>query len=300
MSNATELSDTIAGLVEVQGPSIVRVEARHRLPSSGIIWSADGIIVTAQHTIEREEGIEIGLFDGRTVPARLLGKDQTTDIAVLKVDATDLPPAPFGDLEGVKVGHLAVALARPGRSTRATFGIVNALGDSEGFRTPSGGRIERYVESDLSLRGGFSGGALVDLGGRVLGLNTSGLLRSVSLAVPTATIRRVVEKLQAHGKLQRAYLGLGTYPVRLPVKVAEEVGQESALLVVSVQAEGPSDKAGIVLGDVILALDGKPLSELGDLLELLTEDRINKVATAKVYRAGAVTQVGLVPSARGE
>jgi S1-C subfamily serine protease len=297
---ANELSNAIASAVETHGPGIVRVEARHRMPSTGLVWSADGLIVTAARSIEREENIEVGLADGRTVSARLVGRDPSTDLAVLKAEAAGLTPARFAELEGLKVGHIVVALGRPGRTVRATIGIVSALGDGDGFRTPAGGRISRYLESDVRLQPGFGGGPLVDLSGRVLGLNTSAFFRRVSLTVPTATIRAVVEKVVSHGGLRRAYLGVGTYPVRLSKRAAAVAGQEVALLVVSVEPDGPSDKAGLLLGDALLALDGRALEEMGDLLETLGDDRVGKDLRAKILRAGQVIELTVTAGARRE
>lgn len=300
MSNpGLELSETLAGVVARIGPSVVRVDARHRHPSTGIVWS-DGVVVTAQHTIERDENIELGLPDGSAAGATLAGRDPGTDVAVLRTEAKGLTAAPFGDTTGLKVGHLVVALGRPGRTSRATFGILSALGDGDGFRTPRGGRVDRYVEPDLGLTPGFNGGPLVDLAGRVIGLNTDALLRGATLTIPAATLRRVVEQLLAHGELRRAYLGIGSFPVRLPRKLAEAAGQRTALLVTSVQPEGPADAAGVQLGDVLAGLDGKPLGDMGDLLELLTEERIGKAAPLQVWRAGQPVELTLTPAARGE
>jgi S1-C subfamily serine protease len=300
MSNTgLELSASLAGVVEQVGPSVVRVDARRRHSSTGIIWS-DGVVVTAQHTIEQDDEIELGLPDGSNVAATLAGRDPGTDVAVLRTDATVLRPAPFGDTSGLKVGHLVVALGRPGRTTRATLGILSALGNGDGFRTPRGGRIDRYVEPDLGLTPGFNGGPLVDLSGRVLGLNSDALLRGATLTIPTSTLRRIVEQLLEHGELRRAYLGIGSFPVRLPQKLADATGQRTALLVTSVQADGPADAAGVQLGDVLATLDGRPVGDMGDLLELLTDERIGKAAPLRVWRAGQPVELSLTPVARGE
>lgn len=297
---AVELSNALAAAVEGHGAGIVRVEARHRMSSSGLVWSADGLIVTTHHSLERDENIEVGLPDGKSVEAKLIGRDPSTDLAVLRVEATGLAVARLGDLTATRVGHIVLALARPGRSIRAVQGIVSAMGDGDGFRTHGGGRIDRYLETDLQLRPGFSGGPLVDLSGNVLGVNTSALFRNATLTVPAATIRRVVEKLVAHGGLRRAYLGVGTQPVRLPAKSAAVAGQESALLVVSIQPDGPADKSGLMLGDVILGIDGRPLEDMGDLLETLSDDRIGKQLKLRVLRAGQVLETSVAATARGE
>src|SRR5262249_13517093 len=214
-----QFSDALASAVEAAGASVVRIEGRHRGPaSSGIVWSADGAIVTADHKIEREEGIEVGLPDGRKVAARLVGREPGTDLAALRAEATDLKPATWAGAEGLKVGHLALALSRPGQTVRASLGVVCALGDE--WRTPMGGRIDRYLETDVSHQRGFTGGLLIDVSGRGLGLNDAGLRRGLGIAIPAATLQRVVAELLAHGGGGRGFLGVGAPPGRLPEPAA--------------------------------------------------------------------------------
>jgi S1-C subfamily serine protease len=176
--------------------------------------------------------------------------------------------------------------------------MVSALADS--WRTPAGGKVDRYLQTDLSLHRGFSGSALVDVAGRVRGLNTAGLLRGTATAMPTATVRRVVESLLAHGQVRRGYLGIGAQPVRLPADIEARIGQPAALLVSSVQADSPAARAGLTLGDVLVALDDHPLSHPADLLPLLDEDRIGAESRARVLRGGELRDVKIVVGARGE
>jgi S1-C subfamily serine protease len=282
-STLAGLSAELAGLVEAAGPSIVRVEAR-RAPGSGVVWSADGQIVTAHHAVEWDEGIAVGLPDGTSAPARLVGRDPSTDLALLQVEAQGLAVPRWADVSSAKVGHLALALTRPGRSVRASLGIVSVRGDA--WRTPAGGRLDAYLQTDIARHPGLSGSLLALPGGEAAGINTTGLLRGQSLAVPVATVRRVVESLKAHGRVRRGYLGVGTYAVRLPERFARELQQPSALLVVSVEDEGPAAKAGLHLGDVLLAFDGQPLQRPGDLLPLLEETKVGATVDARVLRAG--------------
>ncbi|MCH8206774.1 MAG: serine protease, partial [Chloroflexi bacterium] len=219
----SRLSEDLADTVDQAGPSVVRVEARRRLPASGIVWSSDGVIVTAHHVIERDDNIKIGLPDGSSVAASLVGRDPTTDVAVLKArDGVLERPASKGGAGAPRVGHMVLALGRPGQSVLATLGIVSALGDA--WRTPAGGSVDRYLQTDLVMYPGFSGGPLVDAAGQVLGLNTSALLRGVSLTVPVPTLRRVVDDLLAHGRVRRARLGIGIQPTRLPQPMADQLG----------------------------------------------------------------------------
>jgi S1-C subfamily serine protease len=296
MASRLDLSEVIASVVEQGSGSVVRVEARHRRPSSGTVWSSDGVVIAADHSIERDDGIEVGLSDGRTFEASLVGRDPGTDIAVLRVQGADLKPANWFDGDGIKVGHLVVALARPGRTARATLGIVSALGGE--WKTPAGGRVDRYLETDLELPSGFSGGFLLDLEGRAIGLNTTGLWRGHHLSIPTVTLRKTVETLLAHGAMRRGFIGVGTFPVRLTGKAEQQAPQKVALLVISVQPGSPADRAGLTLGDALLAANGRTLTQIDDLLEVLTEESIGKELSLQVLRAGQVQDLAVTVGSR--
>lgn len=287
----SDLSDALAKVVETAGQSVVRVEARRRLPASGIVWSADGIIVSAHHTIQQDEDIGVGLHDGGSATATLVGRDPTTDLAVLRVKTKSLVPA-VAAADDLRVGHLALALGRPGRTVQATLGIVSALGDA--WRTPAGGQLDRYLQTDVVMYPGFSGGPLVDGAGQVLGLNTSGLLRGISLAVPVATMRRVIDMLLAHGRVRRGYLGVGAQAVRLPAAVVQQASQETGLLLVSVNPGSPADKAGLLLGDAIILLDSQPIRSMDDLLVLLSGDRVGASVPVRIVRGGQVVELTVV------
>ncbi len=290
------LSDELAALVRTAGESVVRVGARPHFGASGIIWSADGVIVTADHVIEREDRIEVGLPDGRTVGARLVGRDPSTDLAVLRSEASGLKPARIGGVENLRVGHIVVAVARPGRELQATLGIVSALGGS--WRALPGGQLDNYLQTDVAMYPGFSGGALVGADGSVVGLNTSALARGVSVAVPTNTLSRVVETLLAHGRIRRAYLGIASQPVRLPDAVRERVGRAMGLIVVSVETGSPADRAGLTVGDVIIAVGDQPVSRPDELLAQLTADRIGQPLTLRVLRGGQPAELTVIPAER--
>ena len=179
-----QFSDALATTVTGVSTGIVRVEARRRLPASGLVWSRDGIIVTTHHVIEQDDNIRVGLHSGQTVDATLVGRDATTDLAVLRVASAELESPAWAEPAGstLLVGHLVLALGRPGQRVQATLGIVSALGDS--WRTPAGGLMDRYVQTDIVMYPGFSGGPLVNMSGQILGLNTSALLRERSLTIP--------------------------------------------------------------------------------------------------------------------
>jgi S1-C subfamily serine protease len=287
-----DLSDALAKVVETAGRSVVRVEARRRLPASGIVWSADGIIVTAHHTVEKDRDISVGLHEGGTTSARLVGRDPTTDLAVLSVKTKGLTPAKVAAPDDLRVGHLALALGRPGRTVQATLGIVSALGDA--WRTSAGGQLDRYLQTDVVMYPGFSGGPLVDGAGQVRGLNTSGMLRGISLAVPVPTLRRVIDTLLTHGRVRRGYLGVGAQPVRLPTAVAQQASQETGLLLVSVNPGSPADKAGLLLGDTIIHLDDHSVRSMDDLLLLLSGDRVGATVPVSIVRGGQVVELTVV------
>ncbi|MEZ4731888.1 MAG: trypsin-like peptidase domain-containing protein [Caldilineaceae bacterium] len=285
------LSQSMADLVAQSDPKIVRVEARKRLPGSGVIWSADGLIVTSHHIVERDENIQVGLADGQTVAATLVGRDQGADLAVLRANASGLAAAGWVDAGELRVGHLLLALGRPGNRIQATLGIASALGGQ--WRTPSGGELDHYLQTDVVMYPGFSGGPLVAADGRFAGVNTSALMRGVSLAIPSATIRNVVETLLAHGHMPRGYLGIGIQPVRLADSLQQLVGQETGLMVMSVESDSPATQAGLVQGDVLVKLDGAPVRHVDELQILLSGERVGKTVEAQVIRGGQLQALSL-------
>jgi S1-C subfamily serine protease len=280
-----ELSEALAQNVESTGPSVVRVEGRRRMPASGVIWSEDGIVVTANHVVKRDDNITVGLAGGLTAKAALVGRDPGADLAVLRVDAGDLSPAAW-QAEEMRVGHLVLALGRPGNTVQATLGIISALGDS--WRTAAGGQVDRYLQTDVVMYPGFSGGPLVNSEGLVLGLNTSALLRGVSLTIPASTVDRTVNTLLAHGRMRRGFLGVSTQPVRLPESSRDELSQETGLLIVNVDTGSPADKGGLLLGDTIVKIDDVPIRHHDDLLSQLTADRVGQKSPLTILRGGEI------------
>jgi len=283
-------SELLAGAVETAGASVVRVEGRRGRPASGTVWSADGTIVTADHSLRDDDHTAVTLPDGRELTASVVGRDPTTDLAVLRVAATDLFAVTWGELDILRVGHPVLALARPGRTVRARFGIVSVLGAE--WRTPYGARLAQYLEPDIAPAPGFSGGLLTDAAGRALGVNTAGLVRGTVVTVAGSTLRRVVESLVTHGRIRRGYLGVAAHRVRLPGAV-EAPAQRAGLLVVGVEPDSPAERGGVLLGDTLTAIDGQPVSRFGDLLGLLGEDRIGTVVSIRVLRAGQMRELSV-------
>jgi S1-C subfamily serine protease len=316
-----KLSDALAAAVKSAAQSVVRVEGRRRLPASGFVWSADGIIVTAHHVVERDDNIGIGLPDGRLVAATLIGRDPATDTAVLRAEASGLTALAWAG-DPPQVGQLVLAVARPGEGVEATLGVISSLG--EGWRPPiwrpggpprrhehhRGGMIERgclppmppmpfgpgnFLRTDLIMYPGFSGGPLVDDSGRALGMNTSGFpMRGMGLAVPAATVRRVVAALLSEGRVQRGYLGVGVQPVRLPAPIRDQLAQETGVIIVSVEPDSPAERAGLIVGDIIVSLGGQPVRDVEELLVLLSSDQLPAEVTVQIVRGGQVQEVTVI------
>jgi serine protease DegQ len=296
MSNAAQdFSNALADAVDRVAPSVVRVETGRRRPASALIWSTDGLIVTTAHSLERDEGLEVQLESGEARPATLVGADSASDIALLRAEGDAWVTPERAPKDSARRGQLVLALSRPGRTVRSNLGVVSALADE--WRAPGGGKLERYIQTDVSVEPGFSGGPLVDASGRVIGVNSAGLLRSTAMTLSVATIERVVQALLAHGRIQRGYLGVNSTPARLPAALEESAGQRVGLVLTGLQPGGPAEGAGLLLGDVLLALDGERLESIGDLQAAL-EERATKTVALRLFRAGEEREVSVTPSAR--
>jgi len=292
MSNVlSEFSNALAATVAAAAPSIVRVDGRRRQSATGIIWTEDGVVVTADHVVRKDDAIQIEMPDGELIPANLLGRDRTTDVAILRVEAAGLIPLVEANKQTMTVGQMVLALGRPGHTVQATFGILSAIGKS--WRTMLGGQIDRYVQTDVVMYPGFSGGPLVNAQGHLVGMNTSALHPGVSLVVPFPTLDSVARSLLAHGHVRRGYLGVSSQRVRLPEAVREEIEQSAGLLIISVEPESPADKAGLTLGDTIVALADSAVSHHEDLLALLTGDIVGTAVPLRIVRSGQVMTVSV-------
>ncbi|MFN8549238.1 MAG: PDZ domain-containing protein [Candidatus Eisenbacteria bacterium] len=291
-SFAEQLSNNLAELLARNAASVVSVHCR-RTPTSGAVWSSEGLILVTAHALEREDDLAVTVDGGARFPAKLLGRDAGTDLALLALDGggslPTLMPTPFAEASDVRVGHLLLTISRPGRSARGNLSMLAALGDS--WRSPSGGRIDRYVELGTGVFTGLSGSLVVAMNGQAIGIATAGLVRGTATLLPTATLRRVVEALRAQGRVKRGYLGVSSHPVRLGTEQASALGQPTALLVLSVHPESPAGKAGLLLGDAILSFDGQKLGHPQELLALLDEEKVGTDATIRILRAGVPIDV---------
>lgn len=285
------VSDEMADAVERAGSGVVTVEARRRLPATGIIWDGNGLIVTANHVVERDEEIGIGLPDGRSAEAALIGRDPGSDIALLRIEATDVAPLPR-TIAAPRVGQIALALGRPGPSgIMASFGVISTVAGP--LRLHGGGSLDRYIRADVAMLPGFSGGPLVDAGGNLIGLNSSTLGRAGGLTVLAESIDQVAASLLEHGRVRRGYLGVGAQAVRLPEALATSLGQnqDQGLMIVSIESGGPADAAGLMLGDVILAIDGEAVAQVEQLQERLTGERVGRAVPVRVVRGGELREI---------
>ena len=280
---ATQLaafSNEITAVVAAAAPHVVAVHARPRLSSSGVIWRP-GVIVTAEHTIRREEEIAVTLPDGRNVPATLAGTDPGTDLAVLKFEGATGAPATTATAPAP--GTLALALGRSEDSRpNATLGIISA--SSGEWRTWRGGRLDHYLRLDLTLYPGSDGGAVINTAGEMLGVATSALSRIAGLAIPSVTVDRVLDEILARGHVARGYLGLGLQPVELP-------DHQKGLIVLSLEPAGPAARANAMIGDILVKLGGKPVHDTDDIQFALESRKVGDLVVMEIRRGGEAREL---------
>lgn len=281
----TALSDALAALVQTTSRAVVGVHGGSRRGTSGLIWQ-DGVVVTAEEALRRDDGLQVTLPGGETVAATLAGRDPSTDIAVLRVaGAGGSAPEPAAD---ARPGELALALGRRHGATVSRLGIVSQAG--EAWRSMRGGRIDRFIRLDLSLDAPLEGGVAIDAAGRLIGMPVFGP-RGRVLAIPAATIARVVPRILADGSVGRGYLGLGLHRVGGGRRDAAP-GQAGAI-VVSIDPDGPGAAAGVLLGDVITSWDNEPIAGLRDIVVRLGSESIGTAVELGLVRAGAATKLTL-------
>ena len=303
-NNLADFSAQITKAVETAAASIAAIDARPRVATSGIIWREGGVIVSTNHTIRRDENITISFADGRTATASVIGRDPGTDLAVLKIEdaeiAKTLHPAQTLETSHVKAGNIVLAVGRTGAEIAASFGIVNKV--SGAWRTWRGDEIERLLGLDLSIFLGFSGGALIDTDGSVLGVNTSAFGRGMALTIPSETVNRVVDVLLSKGKISKPYLGIGTQTVPITENLRGKLNleQKGGLMMLTVEADGAAEKAGVLIGDVLLSIDGKLTHEPADVQAAMWGKEAGETVTAKILRGGEITEIEIVLGSRPE
>jgi len=288
MGSLKDLSKEIEALVEKASQSVVRVDARRGRAGTGIVWDS-GLVLTANHVVEQEEDIEV-VVDGKSAKASLVGRDPATDLALLKVDGLSAPAMPRAKVSDLKPGQIVLAIGRPG-SLKATFGTISAV--SSPWRGWRGSEVEHLIQTNAPLYPGFSGGPLVDADGKAVGMNSWVFGRGDGRAIAMDVAERVVESLRADGRIKRPYLGIGTQQVPLPDAVKARVKQDSGLLIVAVEPQSPADKAGLMQGDTLVALNGTVTNNLEDLYAGLRKIKVGATQTVKVVRAGEVKEIAL-------
>jgi S1-C subfamily serine protease len=290
-STWSRLSEEIAEAVERTGKYVVAVQSRQRHASSGVVWRPD-VVVTADHAIRRDGELAVILEGGKSVVASIAGRDPTTDLAVLRLSASsNLPHAASAESADIRVGHFVVAVARSRRGNLvASSGILSGVMGA--WRTWHGAEIDRFIRPDLTMYPGFSGSALIDSSGQLLGINTTGLRRGSCISIPPATLDRVVDELLAKGHIARPFLGLAMQPVRIPESLQGKLNltNEAGLLVVHVEPNGPAEQAGLILGDIIVGLGGGP-EELFELRQHLHGKRVGDKLDVSIIRGGARTSL---------
>jgi S1-C subfamily serine protease len=293
-------SSAVIQAVETVGPAVVKIEAKGG-GGSGVVFTPDGLILTNSHVVERGGALTVAFPGGRSMAADVVGHDGDTDLAVIRIDASNgpaLPWATLGDSRAVRVGQVAIAIGNPyGFHHSVTAGVVSALGRS--LRARSGRLMDDIIQTDAALNPGNSGGPLVTTRGEVIGINTATILQAQGLcfAIASSTARFVAARLIRDGRIRRSYIGVGgqTVPIPRAVARANQLAVSSGVFVVSVEAGSPAATAGLRDGDVVLAFAGQAVTGLDDLHRLLTDDRIGVAAPLAILRSAARRQLTIVP-----
>src|SRR5688572_16655131 len=280
-----ELSDALADAAEKTGNATVLVNARRRMPASGIVYASD-LMLTADHVVEREEGIKVILADGAEVSARVVGRDAGSDLAVLKLERSAGAIAE-ATKTSARLGQIALALGRPSSDgIEASLGTVSAVGGP--IRTGRGGMLERYLRTDSISYPGFSGGPLVAADGAVLGLNTSGLANGAVVTIPADIAWRIADTLVKHGRIKRGYLGIRSQTVDISeaAQKALQREQSTGLLIVGVENGSPAANGGLIVGDILVGVAGEPVLHHDELFARLNGDVVGKSTPIDVIRGG--------------
>jgi S1-C subfamily serine protease len=320
-------SQAVTGAVRQVGPAVINIDVAHRAPAvdprrgrpgrprrglppgpdevrgagSGFIFTPDGFALTNSHVVSEASRITATLADGRSFGAELVGDDPDTDLAVIRINTSEphLPAAGLGASRGIRVGQLVVAIGNPyGFESTVTTGVVSALGRS--LRAQSGRVIDDVIQTDAALNPGNSGGPLVDARGEVVGVNTAIIrgAQGICFAIAVDTVKFVVQRILQYGRVKRSYLGFGgqNMPIRRQVVRFHDLAAESGVLVVSVEPQGPAERAGLAERDVIVALAGRPIASIDDLHRVLTDERVGVATPITVIRRAEKLALEVVPA----
>lgn len=300
-------SNAVINATDKVSPSVVYIEVKNRNTrsqreargsGSGFVFTPDGFILTNSHVVHGAEKIRVAFSDGNGSEAQLIGDDPDTDLAVIRVTTPNLMPVAFGDSDKIRTGQMAIAIGNPyGFQYTVTAGVVSALGRS--LRSRSGRLIDDIIQTDAALNPGNSGGPLVDSQGRVIGVNTAMIMgaQSICFAIAVNTAKFVAGRLIRDGRIRRSYIGVAGQNVPLPRRVVyyHKLPVESGVLVVSMEANSPAQRADLREGDVIIGFDGQPVSGIDALHRLLTDTTLGVKTSLEVVRRAEVIQLQVAP-----
>ena len=307
-------STAVVNAAKRASPAVVNIEVRHKAPAgqvphprrrepmggsgSGFIFTPDGLVLTNSHVVHGADMIGVTLSDGRTFPAKLVGDDPETDLAVIDIDAPNLASVEFGDSSSIQVGQLVIAIGNPyGFQYTVTAGVVSNLARS--FRTQNGRLIDNIIQTDAALNPGNSGGPLVDARGRVIGVNTAIIpaAQGICFAIPGNTAQFVAARLIRDGRIKRSYIGVAGQNVPLHRRVVRfhKLDVETGVLIVGIEDNSPAAKAALTEGDIMVELDGKPVRNIDDLQRLLTDERVGVTVPMVVLRRTEKLSIDITP-----
>jgi S1-C subfamily serine protease len=299
-------SRAVIDVVDRVGPAVVRLDVktgqRGGGTGSGVIVAPDGLVLTNSHVVDGAARVNVTTVDGRNMTAQVVGNDPDTDLALARIDApVTLPAAVLGNSKLLKRGQLVIAIGNPlGFESTVTTGVVSALGRS--LRARSGRLIDDVIQTDAALNPGNSGGPLVSSHGEVVGINTAVIMgaQGICFAVAANTASFVLGELVRHGRVRRAYIGIAAQQFTLSRRrqLAAGLTQETAVIVATVESASPAERAGIAAGDIILALDGAPVTGADDLIRILAGDKIGRAVEVETLHSGSRRTVSLVPAER--
>ena len=293
----SDLSRDLASSVERASASVVAIHGRPRISSSGVVWRP-GLVVTADAALRRDEDIRVTMPGGNTVPATLKGRDVSTDLALLACDTAGGAPAVFSQT-AFKTGHIVLTVGRTADTGPiATMGIVSGV--SGPWQSWRGGKLDEFVRLDVSVYPTSTGGAVADATGNIVGIVAAGLSRSSVLAITRATIERVAEALSTKGRISRGYLGIGLQPVTIPesLKQSLKITQDTGVMALNVEENGPGARAGMLMGDVVLSLGGREITSVEALHATLDPSSVGKQLPLSILRGGALLQLSVTVAER--